>query len=498
VSAGPSLRRAALGGTCLALAAVATAAAASRPSPLLHVAAGPEPETVLIVEKDRQRLLVYECRGAEARLLRELPCTTGKAAGDKRVEGDLKTPEGVYWFRRYIPDEALPPLYGAGALTMDYPNDFDRHSGKTGSGIWMHGVETDDRVEIARDTRGCVALRNDDFRRLLPLITLGRTPIVVVKSLEQADPSHLAAQASDLRALLDDWRRAWEAKDLPRYLAHYHESFRAPGHDGLTSWARHKAQLAQRYAGIRVGIDDVTMLREKDRAWLTFRQEYASDGHRDVGLKTLALLADGGHGWRILSERWRPLDEDFLLIDPDDLEPLSPTLLASLYPDAAASGPAPSEQVAPVLEDAPTPPPVEAPPEAVEAEASAPDLRPRVLRVDLRPEQTGRRAFRLLAPHARMTPVGIRIQVQLLNTRPTRERQGVLEWTARVPGLAPLGSEPSRRPLTLRQGELLRIDLPLHAEPGRVTIEVRVDDAAGRLGLRQALVLDVPAEGDGP
>ena len=165
-----------------------------RPSPLLHVAAdGEEGEIVLLVEKSTQTMFVYRCRGTEAELVRTLPCTTGKAAGDKQVEGDLKTPEGVYWFRRYIPDESLPPLYGAGALTMDYPNDFDRHAGKTGSGIWMHGVETNDRVEIARDTRGCVALRNDHFDEVLPLVRLGRTPIIVVKYLAEKDVFYVAA-----------------------------------------------------------------------------------------------------------------------------------------------------------------------------------------------------------------------------------------------------------------------------------------------------------------
>ena len=519
--------------TLLVLLALLLGAAAAhadpRPSAFLNVAADGEGETVLLVEKSTQTMFVYRCRGAQAELLRTLPCTTGKAAGDKQVEGDLKTPEGVYWFRRYIPDESLPQLYGAGALTMDYPNDFDRHAGKTGSGIWMHGVETNERVEIARDTRGCVALRNDDFQELLPLVRLGRTPIVVVKEVEHEQHAELAREADQLRLMLEDWRRAWETKDLPRYLSYYDEDFRAPGHRGRESWARHKQQLATRYAGLRIGIDDVTMLREKDRIWLTFRQEYASDGHRDVGLKTLSVLDRGEQGLRIVGERWQPLDEDFLLIDPNEVEPMSPTLLASLYPDAAADGPPPAAAVAvaepkpieiasvtpePELEPAPVavlepappapapepeiePAPEPEPPAVAVPVGPAPDLRPRVLQAELLGESSGRRSWRLLAPFARLTPVGLRVQVQLLNRNPARARTGILTWRAELPGLEPVDQDPPRRSVRLRQGELLDLDLPVPVDPGPILVHVQVVDGAGRAALDQTIRIEVPADPEG-
>jgi murein L,D-transpeptidase YafK len=503
-------------GLVIAVLVITGAAAQERPTPLLHVAANGEPETVLLVEKNTQTMYVYECSGFDVQLVRTLPCTTGKRAGDKQVEGDLKTPEGVYWFRSYRPDESLPPLYGAGALTMDYPNDFDRHAGKTGSGIWMHGVETNARVEIARDTRGCVALRNDHFQELLPRVALGRTPIVVVKDVELAAHEDLAREANELRLLLEDWRTAWEGKDLRRYLSHYHEDFRAPGHRGRSSWARHKTQLAQRYAGMRIGIDDVTMLRERDRIWLTFRQEYASGGHRDVGLKTLTLLADGGRP-RILSERWRPLDEDFLLIDPGEIDSMSPTLIASLAPDAAADGAPPVEPelvlaraepppATPVVEAAPQPAPEPEPapapepePAAPEAPATpAPDLRPRTLDALLAADGSGRDVYRLLAPYARLTPVGVRLEVQLLNKRPSRQREGVLSWRARMPGLETVTQQPERRALVMRQGELLRIDLPQPVEPGDLLVEILVEGATGRPALSQTIRIPIASEESRP
>ena len=96
----------------------------------------------------------------------------------------------------------------------------------------------------------------------------------------------------------------------------------------------------------------------------------------------------------------------------------------------------------------------------------APDLRPRVLDVELLADKSGRSVYRLLAPYARLTPVGVRLEVQVLNRRPTHRRTGVLTWRAELPGLEPVTQQPQRRALVTRQGELLRIDLPQPVEPG--------------------------------
>ena len=110
------------------------------------------PGVVLVVDKSQQKLFVYD--GEKRGLLREIVCTTGQAKGDKLVEGDLRTPEGVYFIERRIENGLDFELYGGQALVLNFPNPVDKAAQKTGYGIWIHGRG---RLIVPRDTRGCVA-----------------------------------------------------------------------------------------------------------------------------------------------------------------------------------------------------------------------------------------------------------------------------------------------------------------------------------------------------
>ena len=70
----------------------------------------------------------------------------GKEKGDKQYEGDNKTPEGIYLLI-VLSTVAFPEKYGPLALPINFPNDFDKDQGKTGHGIWLHGVADDSRVK---------------------------------------------------------------------------------------------------------------------------------------------------------------------------------------------------------------------------------------------------------------------------------------------------------------------------------------------------------------
>lgn len=509
------------------------------PAHLVTVATKDEPRCVLITEKSTQRLYVWECSPSGATLLETLPCTTGRVGGDKQVEGDLRTPEGVYWFTRYIPGEALPPLYGAGAYVMDYPNHFDRLDEKTGYGIWLHGVEADERVRVANDTRGCVAVRNGDFDGLRDRsLRLHDTPIVVVETVSWERPEQIADRARAVHDFLDEWRAAWEDERLSAYLSLYGGDFRSEGMD-LDEWARHKESLAERYGVIRIGIDDVVALAEKDRLWIRFRQEYVSDGHRDVGTKTLFVKRPSAdwETWRIVGEEWQPLAEDFELLDPDAVTaPLTMAQLAVLAPDAAsanrpdvpfqprleeAAAPAPAATGSeapeePAIADEPEPtavatpaaatpeagasPPEAGSPASIPAEpepARRPAIDPRTLQATVRLEgaETDRGRFRLHAPHVRPTPDGLSLAVQLLNERPHSLREGRVAMRAILPegAVAELpgtpGEDASGRHFRTRQGELLQLVVPVTREMGTVPVHVEVRDDTGRVVLEQVIVL---------
>ncbi len=153
-----------------------------------------EGEYLLLVEKDRHTLTIYD---HTLKPLSTYRVTTGKVAGDKQKEGDLKTPEGVYFFTEYIDGRRLHQKYGVGALVMDYPNPFDRLKGKGGYGIWLHATDEPERINRPRDTRGCVVTTDEDFLRIKALVRLGATPVVVVKKAELRDGAPLAEEIKE-------------------------------------------------------------------------------------------------------------------------------------------------------------------------------------------------------------------------------------------------------------------------------------------------------------
>ena len=136
------------------------------------------PSRMVAVDKTAQTLIMLE-RLSPLREIGRFPCTTGQADGDKLVEGDLRTPEGVYFVGHRIKRKLEWGLYGDIAYELNYPNPVDRIKGKTGGGIWIHGRG---KEFVPRDTQGCVALKVPDMRDVAREIAYG-TPVVIADGL---------------------------------------------------------------------------------------------------------------------------------------------------------------------------------------------------------------------------------------------------------------------------------------------------------------------------
>jgi murein L,D-transpeptidase YafK len=147
------------------------------PTNLLSVG---EKDKSIIVDKSLHRLYIYE--GLE--LIGSYNITTGKAKGDKQKRGDLKTPEGVYFFTELLDGKKLPSRYGVLAVVLDYPNPVDLAKGKTGSGIWLHGTDDPERLERPRDSKGCVVALDEDVLKIIKSVYLDKTPIIISESVE--------------------------------------------------------------------------------------------------------------------------------------------------------------------------------------------------------------------------------------------------------------------------------------------------------------------------
>lgn len=110
----------------------------------------------VVVDKSRRELLVLEETQDNYMVVTRYPVSLGSERGDKRTQGDNKTPEGLYRVTE-IRDGKLPAKYGPRAYVLNYPNDLDQRQYKSGYGIWIHGSGMGDKT---KPTEGCVQLND--------------------------------------------------------------------------------------------------------------------------------------------------------------------------------------------------------------------------------------------------------------------------------------------------------------------------------------------------
>lgn len=129
----------------------------------------PDVDFLLWVNKEDYSLKIVDVENKL--ILKRYNMAYGQKDGDKNKEGDMKTPEGVYKITRIFSKKKLERYYGKnnvkkygeGAIVLNYPNKDDQSKGKTGSGIWIHGADKDERVNKKRISKGCVVVKNKDF-----------------------------------------------------------------------------------------------------------------------------------------------------------------------------------------------------------------------------------------------------------------------------------------------------------------------------------------------
>lgn len=133
----------------------------------------------IVVEKAKNRLIALERSTRGYEIVATYRASFGERAGDKRFQGDRKTPEGVYRVTRLMRD--IPKWYGPRAYALDYPNQLDRAAGKTGGGIWIHGSGLGKKTA---PTRGCVELNDEDIVELERYVSVGSTIYIYPASVE--------------------------------------------------------------------------------------------------------------------------------------------------------------------------------------------------------------------------------------------------------------------------------------------------------------------------
>jgi L,D-transpeptidase YnhG len=227
--------------------------------PSQFVRLSPRNQHAIAVDPSRARLYLFENSAAGLKLVADFYISVGKLGIDKSMEGDLRTPLGVYFVTNTLDPNALKDLYGAGALPINYPNPYDLRRGKTGGGIWLHGVPSGQFARAPKATDGCVALANPDLLRILNTVEIRTTPVVIAPSLQWVNP---AAPQPDVKAfdtVWEQWRSAKNNADFSRLMAFYTSDFNSYGKN-LADWSSLMKSELVASGGKPIQFKDVSVL----------------------------------------------------------------------------------------------------------------------------------------------------------------------------------------------------------------------------------------------
>ncbi|HEV7617386.1 MAG TPA: L,D-transpeptidase family protein [Burkholderiaceae bacterium] len=271
----------------------------------------------LIVDAKRSRLYVYENKGGQPKFVADYYISQGKLGVNKLKEGDQKTPLGVYYITGRLAGARLPDFYGAGALPISYPNEWDKLHGRSGSGIWLHGTPSDSFSRPPLSSDGCVVLTNPDLHKLSASVEIGKTPIVISDQVEFVSKAKWDVERSLAAKLVDGWRRDVESLDPARLMANYSQHFKSAQGENLDTWFVKQQQsttggnATPRPTSKPNGVRNISLtLRDtsffiypgqEDLIVGTFTQD-ASIGNRKHSIRKRQYWAREGAQWKIVSE----------------------------------------------------------------------------------------------------------------------------------------------------------------------------------------------------
>ncbi|MDR3163019.1 MAG: L,D-transpeptidase family protein [Helicobacteraceae bacterium] len=256
---------------------------------------------LFVVDKSKSSLSIYRYEGGKLILDGEHNVVMGDSKGDKFREGDKKTPVGSYRVLSLL-SKGLDPYYGPYAFTTNYPNNLDKKLGKTGHGIWLHGMPLNgERAD--ENTKGCIAVDNDLITRLQAEAKPENIILMINESgAMEAEKNELA----EIMALLYQWRRDWKESNIESYLNLYSADFRRS--DGLSRAEfelRKRAVFAKKYKKVILFSNFEVVPYPNSFGDVIYRarlwQDYTAEQHKSSKTKELYLRKENGR-FLIVSE----------------------------------------------------------------------------------------------------------------------------------------------------------------------------------------------------
>jgi len=277
------------------------------PKQLLQLS--PSIKTAIVIDKSNHRLFLYkrQYNNLPPKLVDDFYISTGKSQGNKFKKGDLRTPEGVYFITSWIPDSKLPEKYGVGAFPVNYPNELDVNLGKTGYGIWLHGMQRSFFSRPPLDSEGCVVLSNTDLEKIQNQLVPGKTPVIITERIDWLSKKSWFELQQNVMLAIKKWRDDWQSMNVDKYLSHYSEDFFTSSHN-VTSWKKRKRYLAKSKTYQNIDLTDISLFlypsstkQKSDIVVVRLKQDYKSNNFSSEMDKRLYLRKENNQ-WQILYE----------------------------------------------------------------------------------------------------------------------------------------------------------------------------------------------------
>ena len=261
---------------------------------------------IIVADMANGRLYLYQNKQGQPTLIRDYYMSIGSEGFGKEVEGDNRTPVGIYEINRYIEGKALPDLYGKGAFPVNYPNRYDRFLKRTGYGIWLHGTPSSTYARSPWSSEGCFVLSNDDLLDIGQYLSVEeRTPVILSDSIEWLSADELQAKKEAYLAIFSKWKRDWENLDVLAYLSHYENEDFNFGNGDYKSWSQRKHRLNAKKTFVQLDFTLHSLFvypGDKDMFVIKYRQRYLSNNYSGETDKEQYWQRNEDGEWKIIYE----------------------------------------------------------------------------------------------------------------------------------------------------------------------------------------------------
>lgn len=258
----------------------------------------------IVVDKQAQKIFVFRKNEKIIKVF-ESPCSTGKKPGAKKEPGDAKTPEGIFFIYKFYNAAELTAIYGSMAFHLDFPNVFDRRSGRNGTNIWIHGTN---KSLQPNQSNGCVVLRNQDIANLVPYVFLNKTPVIIEESIRWVPQEKKTPEKEEFARIIETWNHAIDNGDMQTLNTLYKPDSRSKADRYLLlKKANHLRSLVQH---MPVFPRDVSILKQDNTAVILFDKITSAKSDMSFqGTYVKLFLEKIGNYWLIVEDVNQPVDQ---------------------------------------------------------------------------------------------------------------------------------------------------------------------------------------------